>query len=189
LLLPAPADPLLHPLAGLRAGPKLTSTRRSSLVGGIVAGLTLVVVTSCGAALSGTTASNWWDTTGGVSACGTPASYRVDAGPSQEVGSCAGIFVIPPAHVIVAVGSEVDVHLAQEGSGPSGDELVPIYPTPWSDNTTVLESEIVSDGGATESFIAVGPGTANVTTQAFCLVSGATTDPAKPCPVLEVGVS
>jgi hypothetical protein len=124
-----------------------------------------------------------------VSACGPPAYYRVNAGPSHEVGGCDGTLIIPPAKVIVAVGSEVDVHIAQEGSGPSGDHIVPIYPTPSSDNTTVLEPKTVSNGGATESFVAVGNGTADVMTQGFCQVSGATTDPIRPCPVLEVGVS
>ncbi len=190
MLLQAPADPLVHPLAGLRAQLQLTSARRYSLVGSVLAAVTLAVVTSsCGAAPSGTTTSAWWQGTGGASACGTPAYYRVNGGPSQDLGGCDGVLFIPPAQVIIAVGSEVDVHIAQEGSGPSGDQLVPIYPTPSSDNTTVLEPKTVSDRGSTESFVAVGSGTADLMTQGFCQVSGAITDPVRPCPVLEVGVS
>jgi hypothetical protein len=110
-----------------------------------------------------------------VSACGPPAVYRIDGGALQPVGDCAGRLLTPPMHVIVAVGSEIDVHIAEEGSGPSGDQLVPIYPTPSSDNTAVLEPTSIADGGATEAFVAVGPGTAGVVTSSQ--------------PVLEVGVS
>ena len=110
-----------------------------------------------------------------MSACGPPAVYRINGGALQPVGDCAGRLLSPPTHVIVAVGSEVDVHITEEGSGSSGNQLVPIYPTPSSDNTSVLKPTSVADGGATESFVAVGPGTANVVTSSQ--------------PVLEVGVS
>jgi hypothetical protein len=174
---PAPADPLLHALAGLRAGPGLTSASRGRLAGGVLAAVTTVTVASCATVTvpAHTVGTTWWQGSGGVSACGPPAVYRVNGGPLQSVGDCAGHLLTPPTHVIVAVGGEVDVHIAEEGSGPSGDQLAPIFPTPSSDDTSVLKPTSIDDGGATESFVAVGPGTANVVTDSQS--------------VLEVGVS
>ncbi len=107
----------------------------------------------------------------------------------QTAGDCAGLLLIPPVHVIVAVGSEVDVHIAQDESASSGTQLVPMYPMPSSDDTSVLKATSVSDGGSTELFVAVGPGTANVMTRAYCLVSPSLPDVDEACPVLEVSVS
>src|SRR5579862_251569 len=46
LLLPAPADPLVHTLAGLRARIRLRSTRRSGPVVGVLAAVTTFAVAS-----------------------------------------------------------------------------------------------------------------------------------------------
>ncbi len=189
LLLPAPAGAILHPLAGLSPGPRFLRTRQGRLVQFLVAGGIALAVASCGASPASGGTTTWWQGTGGVSACGPPAVYRVNGGSLQTAGDCAGILLVPPAHVIVAVGSEVDVHIAQEGSGSDGTQLVPIYPTPSSNNTSVLKPGSVADGASTESFVAVGPGTADVMTRAFCLVSPTLPDVDEACPVLEVGVS
>jgi hypothetical protein len=152
----------------------------------------MFVVASCGSTalpVAATTTSWWVGTGGGVSSCGPPAVYRVNGGALHAVGSCAGILFIPPTHVTVAVGGEVDVHITEEPSGPTGNHLVPIYPTPFSDDTSVLVPTSVADGGATESFIAVGSGAANVLTRAWCLVTQEQPDVDTTCPVLAVGVS
>jgi len=78
----------------------------------------------------------------------------------------------------VAVGSEVDVHITDEK----------MYPTPSTNDSSVLEATAVADGGSTESFRAVGTGTAVLTTKGMCILSDASPNAVAPCPVLEVGV-
>jgi hypothetical protein len=131
--------------------------------------------------------ANWWQTTG-TSACGPPASYRIDSVPLHYLGDCAGYLIDPPVKVTLAIGGVLDIHITEEASGPDGRLLVPIYPTPASANTSVLVATAVSDGGATESFRAVGVGSADVTTAASCLISPTVVATDKRCPVLLVVV-
>jgi hypothetical protein len=188
LLVPAPAGPVLHPLAGLSPGSRFLRTGGGRLVRTVLAAGVVAAVVSCGSPASdGTT--TWWQGTGGASACGPAAVYRINSGPIEIAGGCAGFLAVPATHVVVAVGSKVDVHITEEAKGSDGNELVPIYPTPSSNNPSVLESTSVADGGSTESFLAVGPGTADLMTTGLCALSPASANVDAPCPMLQVGVS
>jgi hypothetical protein len=150
---------------------------------------TAFIVASC-ASLGGLTAqvtTNWWQT-GGASACGYPAAYRINGGSLHELGDCAAYLIEPPTKVTLKIGGVLDVHITQEASGDSGSQLVPIYPIPSSTNTSVLVATAVSDGGSSESFEAVGAGSASMTTVASCLVSSTVVATDKRCPVLLVVV-
>jgi hypothetical protein len=149
-----------------------------------------VALVSCGSAgtLSSSGTTTWWRG-GGVTACGSPAVYRINSGKVELLGDCAGILLVPGVHVTVAPGSEIDIHVTQEGSGPEGTHLVPIYPTPSSTDETVLVATRVEDGGSTESFVALGAGNAEIETNGACLVSATSPTVSASCPVLEVSVS
>jgi hypothetical protein len=154
----------------------------------ITVGIAIAIV-SCGTgapASRGTT--TWWQGRG-ASACGVPAVYRINTGTVESLGDCAGLLYVPPAHVTVALGSEIDIHITEEGVGDAGTELAPIYPTPSSSDATVIVATRVAEGGSTESFLAVGAGTAELETSGLCMVSGSAPNTDAPCPVLEVGVS
>ena len=72
-----------------------------------------------------------------VTSCGTPAFVRVD-GQAITVGSCSGVFLVPAQQVTVQVGQQVDVRMTEEPAGPSGNQLVPIFPLPRSSRPAVL---------------------------------------------------
>lgn len=136
------------------------------------------------------TSHPWWYRSG-TSACGYPAMYRVGQHSLQYLGDCAGNFFVPPISVSVQVGDQVDVHMVQEYSGPSGDVLVPTNPAPTSSNPNVLRQTSVTDRGSTVSFEAASAGTAELSTATpFCIHS---TPPYASelgaCPVLEVDVA
>jgi hypothetical protein len=190
LLLQAPADPVLHSLAGLATGIDPVRTGLGRLVTTAVTIGVGVAVVSCGSAgaLTSSGTTTWWQGRG-VSMCGSPAVYRINAGKVELLGDCAGVLLVPGVHVTVAPGSEIDIHIAQEGSGPAGTQLVPIYPTPSSTDGTVLVATRVADGGSTESFVAVGAGTAEIETNGLCSVSATSPNVDALCPVMEVGVS
>jgi hypothetical protein len=166
----------------------LVRTARGRLVHLALLAWILVAVTSCALVPALGSATSWWRGDG-ISACGPPAVYRVDGGPEHPVGDCAGLLVVPPTHVTVAVGSEVDVHVTEEGVGPTGAQLAPIFPTPTSTDSLVLNATSIADGGSTESFLAVGPGTADLLTKGLCLISDTAPDAVAICPLIEVGVS
>jgi hypothetical protein len=136
-------------------------------------------------ATQGTT--TWWDRTG-ASACGTPAVYRIDGGPLQYAGDCAGYLIDPPAKVALRIGEVLDVHVVEEASGSNGSQLIPIYPTPSSSDTSVLEVTSVSDAGSTESLQVVGAGSAWVVTTGSCVLPTTAIAVDVHCPVLLVVV-
>jgi hypothetical protein len=146
-------------------------------------------VVSCGSAAAPISAgtTTWWQGRG-VSTCGTPAVYRINTEAVESLGDCAGLLGVPPARVTLAPGSELDIHITEEGAGNGGTQPVPIYPTPSSDDATVLVATSVADGGSTESFLAVGAGTAVLETVGLCMESQTQPDTDASCPVLEVGV-
>jgi hypothetical protein len=159
------------------------------LVRAVITGGIAIAIVSCGGSAPVTGGTTTWWLGQGASACGIPAVYRINSGTVVSAGDCAGLLLVPPAHVTVAPGSEIDVHITEEGVGVAGTRLAPIYPTPSSTDATVLVATRVADGGSTESFLAVGAGTAELETNGLCMVaaSSPTTDAA--CPVLKVGVS
>jgi hypothetical protein len=186
--MPAPSGAILHPLAGLSPRTRFLRTGQRRLVRPLLAAGMILAGTSCRVFLGIGGAATWWQGNG-VSACGPAAVYRINGGPMQIDGGCAGFLSVPPMHVIVAVGSEIDVHITEEGAGARGTKLIPIYPTPSSNDTSVLVATSVADGGSTESFLAVGPGTATLMTNGLCQLSPTSQNRDAPCPVLEVGVS
>lgn len=136
--------------------------RRRLLLLTVVAGGVMVA----GAIAAVGLASRWspWWYTSGPSACGAPAEYRIDGGPAQPFGGCAGVFSEPPASARVRVGQEIDVHMSEDASGHPG------FPAPTSANADVLTRGSPQDGGATVSFRARSPGMALLATRALCQV-------------------
>jgi hypothetical protein len=128
----------------------------------------------------------WYRT--GASACGPPAQVRVNE-HVMPVGDCAALLVIPPAKVRVHVGQQIDVHMTEEGSGPSGNQLVPIFPLPASSRPAVVMPGAVSADRATGTYLAVGPGHAVLISEAMCVVRHRTPpEITGSCPVIEVTV-
>ncbi len=80
--------------------------------------------------------------------------------------------------------------MAEEGSGPNGSFLVPLYPAPTSSLPGILSPTSLTDGGSTVSFEALSPGKAELETQAFCFrpYSPTTASQLETCPVLAVTV-
>jgi hypothetical protein len=156
----------------------------------VLAALVLCAVTSCasGTLPASTGSTTWWHTTG-TSACGSPAMYRVNDGSVSYAGDCAGNLLIPPPTAMLAVGGQIDVHMVEEGSGPTGTHLVPVWPIPSSSNQSILRVTSVTDGGSTETFLAVGGGTTDLVTKALCVDSPTSPSTNQPCPVLQVVVS
>ena len=135
----------------------------------------------------GATASSrpWWYRTG-VTTCGTPALVRVD-GQVIPVGDCAGIFLVTAQQVTVQVGQQIDVRMMQETAGPSRNQLVPMFPLPRSSRPAVVADGTVSQDRASETYRAIRPGHAVLTTRAWCLVGGGG-EIRGSCPVLDVTV-
>jgi hypothetical protein len=117
--------------------------------------------------------------------CGTPALVRVD-GQVIPVGDCAGIFLVPAQQVTVQVGQQIDVRMMQETAGPSGNHLVPMFPLPRSSRPAVVADGTVSQDRASETYRAIRPGHAVLTTRAWCLVGSG--EIRGSCPVLDVTV-
>lgn len=129
--------------------------------------------------------SPWWSRSG-VSSCGWPAMYLAN-GTVGWAGDCAANLGSLPNSVKVKVGDTVEVHMLAE-VGPTGG-IVPIYPTPTSDDAGVLARVSVSDSGTTAGFRAVAPGTARIMTTGECTDSQTLQQTFGACPVLEVTVT
>jgi hypothetical protein len=102
------------------------------------------------------------------------------------VGDCAGIFLVPDQQVTVQAGQQIDVRMTEEPAGPSGNQLVPMFPLPRSSRPAVLADGTVSHDRASETYRAVRPGHAALTTRAWCLAGSG--DIRGSCPVLDVTV-
>jgi hypothetical protein len=102
------------------------------------------------------------------------------------VGDCAGIFLVPDQQVTVQAGQQIDVRMTEEPAGPSGNQLVPMFPLPRSSRPAVLADGTVSQDRASETYRAVRPGHAVLTTRAWCLVGSG--EIRGSCPVLDVTV-
>ncbi len=94
---------------------------------------------------------------------------RVD-GHVIPVGDCAGIFLVPAQQVTVQVGQQIDVRMTEEPAGPSGNQLIPVFPLPRSSRPVVLADGTVSQDRASGTYRAIRPGHAVLTTRAWCLV-------------------
>ena len=113
----------------------------------------------------GATASSrpWWYRTG-VTSCATPALVRVD-GQVVSVGDCSEVFLVPAQQLTVQVGQQIDVRMMQETTGRSGNQLVPMFPLPRSLRPAVLADGTVSQDRASETYRAIRPGHAVLTTR------------------------
>ncbi len=143
---------------------------------------------SCGLTHAGTpdaAASRPWWYQSGTTTCSTPAWVRVD-GQVMSVGDCAGVLLVPSLQVTVPTGQQIDVRMAEDTAGPSGNQLVPMFPLPHSSRPAVLADGTVSQDRASETYRAIRPGHAVLTTRALCLVGGG--EIRGSCPVLDVTV-
>ena len=121
--------------------------------------------------------------------CGPPALVRV-GGHIMSLGSCAGNLFLPAPKVRVHVGQEIDVHVTEEGTGPAGNQLVPLFPVPRSSRPSVLLPGAVGPDQATERYQAIRPGHAALIAQTSCtaISHGKILDVAGSCPLIEVTV-
>ena len=92
----------------------------------------------------------------------------------------------PAQEVTLQVSQEIEVHMAEERVGTSGDRLVPAFPLPRSSRPSVLLSVASSPDGATGTYRAIRPGHALLLSRARCLASNR--EIRGDCPVLEVTV-
>ena len=130
----------------------------------------------------------------GFNMCGLPAVYRLDQGGPEELGDCAGIFLVPPPSVTIRVGHEIDVSLT--GDTSAAGAVVPVWPLPTSSNSAVLLRTAVSEDGLSASFVAKAPGASDLQTLANCMRSSGLpwdsssdlVDPTVLCPILTVTV-
>jgi hypothetical protein len=102
------------------------------------------------------------------------------------VGDCAGVFLDPARQVTVPVGQRIDVRMLEEPAGYSGNQLVPMFPLPRSSRPAVLADGTASQDRASETYQAIRPGHAVLTTRAWCLVGSS--EIRGSCPVLDVTV-
>ena len=110
---------------------------------------------------------------------------RVD-GQVIPVGDCAGILLVPAQQVTMQVGQQIDVRMMQETAGPSGNRLAPMFPLPRSSRPAVVADGTVSQDRASETYRAIRPGYAVLTTRAWCLVGSG--EIRGSCPVLDITV-
>jgi len=164
----------------------VTGTWRRRAVVCAFAAAAAFLLASCGLAHSGASASSrpWWYQTG-TTTCATPAWVRVE-GQVIAVGDCAGLFLVPARQVTVQAGQRIDVRMTEEYAGPSGNQLVPMFPLPHSSRPAVLADGAASQDRASETYRAMRPGHAVLTTQGWCLAGGAQIHGS--CPVLDVTV-
>jgi hypothetical protein len=103
-----------------------------------------------------------------------------------SVGNCAGVFLVPARQVTVQAGQQIDVRMTEEPAGSSGNQLVPVFALPRSSRPAVLADGTVSQDRASETYLAVRPGHAVLTTRAWCLAGSG--EIRGSCPVLDVTV-
>jgi hypothetical protein len=147
------------------------------------------LLASCSVAHAGAASSGrpWWSQSG---SCGFPARVRLP-GRVINAGTCTAFLEIPAQKVTLDVGQHIDVHMTEEGTGPSGNRLVPMIPLPRSARPSVVTPGAISADRATGTYRAVHPGhAALVSRDQACLVTRHR-EPQKAtgsCPVLEITV-
>jgi hypothetical protein len=92
------------------------------------------------------------------------------------------------AKVTVHVGQDIDVHMAQEQTRASGNQLVPVWPLPYSSQPSVLARTTISTDKATGTFTARRPGHAMLFTTADCWVVATSHQTRGKCPALDITV-
>jgi len=127
----------------------------------------------------------WWSESGATS-CAPPALLHA-AGRVSSLGSCAGIFLTPPQKVTLNVGDTIDLHITQEGGGPSGSSAVPVPPSqlPVVSGSSVVTRTAASSGQGTATFKAEHSGQVTLTIPGRCLLDG---HRRTGCPILAVTV-
>jgi hypothetical protein len=147
-----------------------------------VSTLSLVIA---GVLVAGCSSSSkpWWYGSGPTS-CGPPALARV-AGQVKDIGSCSGSFWLPAMKVTLHVGEAVDLHMTEEGSGPSGSQLVPGSPLPDVSGSSVLGRTITDKDKAAATYKAEHPGHVVLVTPGRCILDG---HMRSSCPLIDVRV-
>jgi hypothetical protein len=129
-----------------------------------IAALTVTTAAQlAGCTTSMTSPMPWWYRPG-VTTCGPPAQVRI-GGHATFVGGCDGTFGEPTLNVTVQPGEEIDVHMTQEPAGPTGSQIVPIFPLPRSSQSSVVEFWATSSDRATGAYRAVRSGYAVLLSQ------------------------
>jgi len=142
--------------------------------------VTALLMTGCSTSSS---SAPWWGHSGATT-CGSPAVARV-AGHIMNVGSCAGSFWLPVPEVILHIGKTIDVHMTEQGTGPSGNRLAPASPLPDIPGASVLKRTVTDPDKATATYKAVHPGHVVLATRGRCLLDG---QERPSCPVVDVTV-
>ena len=178
-----------EPGAALRRlkGVTLTWVRYPFVAALMLAGAGLLA--SCGVAHAGAGSGGrgWWSQSG---SCAFPAVVRVP-GRVMNVGTCTGFLEIPAPRVTLDVGQQIDVRMTEEGAGPSGKRLVPMFPLPRSSRPSVVTPGAISADRATGTYRAVRPGHAVLMSRAGACVVTRHRESQKAtgsCPVVEVTV-
>ena len=148
-------------------------------LGALSVALLCLLVAGCGGG------HPWWYESGATS-CGPPALLHA-AGKVTSLGNCAGVYMPPTQQVTLNVGDTVDLHITQEGGGPSGSSPVPVPPAQLpsvSGSSAVARTAASSDQG-TATFKAEHAGQATLVIRGFCLLNG---QKRTGCPILDVTV-
>ena len=103
----------------------------------------------------------------------------------MNVGSCAGSFWLPVPGVTLHIGKTIDVHMTEQGTGPSGNQLAPASPLPDIPGASVLKRTVTDPDKATATYKAVHPGYVVLTTRGRCILDG---QERPNCPVVDVTV-
>lgn len=127
----------------------------------------------------------WWYESGATS-CAPPALLHA-AGKVSPLGSCAGSFWSPARKVTLNVGDKVDIHITQEGGGPSGSSPVPVPSAqlPEVSGSSAVERTAARSEQATATFLAENPGQATLIIPGRCLLDG---HQRVGCPILDITV-
>ena len=148
-------------------------------LGALSLALLCLLVAGCGGS------HPWWYESGATS-CGPPALLHA-AGKVSLLGSCAGSFWSPAGKVTLNVGDTIDIHITQEGGGPSGSSPVPVPPAqlPAVSGSSAVKRTAARSDQATTTFLAEHPGQATLIIPGRCLLDG---HQRTACPILNVTV-
>jgi hypothetical protein len=103
----------------------------------------------------------------------------------MNVGGCAGSFWLPVPKVTLHIGKTIDLHMTEEGTGPSGNQLAPVSPLPYIPGTSALKRTVTDPDKATATYKAVHPGHVVLITRGRCTLDA---QERPSCPVVDVTV-
>lgn len=140
-----------------RMAVRMTCLRRAAVAALVAA--TACLLASCGQA------KPWWDRWQSFT-CGPPALMLLD-GQLKGLGSCAGFGGF--YNLTLRVGQQIDLHMTELGSGPSGSQMVPIMPLLRSSRPSIVLLGAISPDRAAGTYQAVRTGSAALYSQVRCL--------------------